>query len=110
MVSRHGRLQLLITVSDKATGIIIDTEHGALGDESVHNSVAAISALGVSPVIRVRGPAHDILKRALDTGAHGIMVPQINNAEEAKAVAASSRFLPKASEAKAQHSQLSVMA
>jgi 4-hydroxy-2-oxoheptanedioate aldolase len=76
------------------TGIIIDAEHGALGDESVHNSVAAISALGVSPIIRVRGPAHDILKRALDTGAHGIMVPQINNAEEAKAVAASSRFPP----------------
>lgn len=75
-------------------GIIIDAEHGALGDESVHNSVAAISALGVSPIIRVRGPAHDILKRALDTGAHGIMVPQINNAEEARAVAASSRFPP----------------
>lgn len=76
------------------TGIIIDAEHGALGDESVHNSVAAISALGVSPIIRVRGPAHIILKRALDTGAHGIMVPQINNAEEARAVAASSRFPP----------------
>ena len=72
-------------------GIIIDAEHGALGDESVHNSVAAISALGVSPIIRVRGPAHDILKRALDTGAHGIMVPQINNAEEARAVAAEAR-------------------
>lgn len=72
----------------------MDAEHGALGDESVHNAVAAISGLGVSPIIRVRSPLHDTIKRALDTGAHGIMVPQINNAEQAKAVVASSRFPP----------------
>ncbi|KAJ5702939.1 hypothetical protein N7488_010487 [Penicillium malachiteum] len=73
-------------------GIIVDAEHGHIGDDAMHNSVAAISSLGVSPVIRIRGPAHDIIKRALDTGAHGIMVPQINNAEEARQVVASSKF------------------
>ncbi|GAB1198529.1 Pyruvate/Phosphoenolpyruvate kinase-like domain-containing protein [Aspergillus pseudonomiae] len=75
-------------------GIIIDCEHGHIGDDSMHNSVSAISALGVSPIIRIRGPAHDIIKRALDTGAHGIMVPQINNAEEAQQIVASSKFPP----------------
>ncbi|KAJ5126892.1 hypothetical protein N7448_007671 [Penicillium atrosanguineum] len=75
-------------------GIIIDCEHGNIGDDSMHNAVAAISALGVSPVIRIRGPAHDILKRALDTGAHGIMVPQINTAEEAQQIVASAKFPP----------------
>lgn len=75
-------------------GIIIDAEHGNFGDDSIHNSVAAISGLGVSPIIRVRGTTHDILKRALDTGAHGILVPQVNTAEEARAVAASSKFPP----------------
>ncbi|RJE20498.1 2,4-dihydroxyhept-2-ene-1,7-dioic acid aldolase [Aspergillus sclerotialis] len=75
-------------------GIIIDCEHGHIGDEAMHNSVAAISSLGVSPIIRIRGPAHDIIKRALDTGAHGIMVPQINNAEEAQQIVASAKFPP----------------
>lgn len=75
-------------------GIIIDCEHGHIGDDSMHNSVAAISALGVSPIIRIRGPAHDIIKRALDTGAHGIMVPQINNAQEARQIVQSSKFPP----------------
>lgn len=75
-------------------GIIIDCEHGHIGDDAMHNSVAAISALGVSPFIRVRGPASDIIKRALDTGAHGIMVPQVNTAEEAAQVVASSKFPP----------------
>lgn len=75
-------------------GIIIDCEHGNIGDDSMHNAVAAISALGVSPIIRIRGPAHDIVKRALDTGAHGIMVPQINTADEARQVVASAKFPP----------------
>ncbi|KAL5042462.1 hypothetical protein BDW71DRAFT_216929 [Aspergillus fruticulosus] len=75
-------------------GIIIDCEHGHISDDSMHNAVAAISALGVSPIIRIRGPAHDIIKRALDTGAHGIMVPQINSADEARAIVASSKFPP----------------
>lgn len=75
-------------------GIIIDCEHGHISDDSMHNSVAAISALGISPIIRIRGPAHDILKRALDTGAHGVMVPQVNTAEEAAAIVVSSKFPP----------------
>lgn len=75
-------------------GIILDCEHGHIGDDSMHNSVAAISGLGVSPIIRIRGPAHDIIKRALDTGAHGIMVPQINNAQEAEQIVQSSKFPP----------------
>jgi len=75
-------------------GIILDCEHGHIGDDSMHNSVAAISALRVSPIIRIRGPAHDIIKRAIDTGAHGIMVPQINNAHEAEQIVQSSKFPP----------------
>lgn len=75
-------------------GIIIDCEHGHISDDSMHNSVSAIAALGVSPIIRIRGPSHDILKRALDTGAHGVMVPQVNTADEAAAIVASSKFPP----------------
>ncbi|KAL6711739.1 hypothetical protein ACN47E_004673 [Coniothyrium glycines] len=75
-------------------GVIIDCEHGHIGDDSMHNSVAAISALGVSPVIRIRGPSHDIIKRALDTGAHAILVPQIDTAEQAEQIVASSKFPP----------------
>lgn len=75
-------------------GIIVDCEHGHIGDDSMHNSVSAIAALGVSPIIRVRGPAPDLIKRALDTGAHGIMVPQVNTAEEAAQVVQYSKFPP----------------
>lgn len=50
-------------------GIIIDCEHGAIGDESMHSCTAAIAALGVSPLVRLRMTHPDLIKRALDTGA-----------------------------------------
>ncbi|KAK6906698.1 hypothetical protein I203_100685 [Kwoniella mangroviensis CBS 8507] len=87
---RHAQIVALTGLD----GVIIDCEHGHIGDDSMHNSVSAISALGVSPIIRVRGPQPDILKRALDTGAHGLMVPMINTAEEAQAVVTYSKFPP----------------
>ncbi|KAE8384761.1 Pyruvate/Phosphoenolpyruvate kinase-like domain-containing protein [Aspergillus alliaceus] len=40
----------------------------------------------------------DLIKRALDAGAHGIVVPQINTAEEDKAVVSHSKFPPQANE------------
>ncbi|RYO65238.1 hypothetical protein AA0113_g5440 [Alternaria arborescens] len=91
-------------------GIIIDCEHGHIGDDAMHNSVAAISALGVSPIIRVRRPTHDILKRVLDTGAHGLMIPQINTAEEAAQVVASSKFPPQGVRGQGSAFQLLAMA
>ncbi|KAJ5172206.1 Pyruvate/Phosphoenolpyruvate kinase-like domain-containing protein [Penicillium capsulatum] len=75
-------------------GIIIDCEHGHISDDSMHSSTAAIAALGVSPLVRLRMTHPDLIKRALDAGAHGIVVPQINTAEEARAVVQCSKFPP----------------
>ncbi|KAJ6150066.1 hypothetical protein N7471_001265 [Penicillium samsonianum] len=75
-------------------GIIIDCEHGNISDDSMHNSTAAIAALGVSPLVRLRMTHPDLIKRALDAGAHGIVVPQINTAEEARTVVSYSKFPP----------------
>ncbi|KAI9044847.1 HpcH/HpaI aldolase family protein [Aspergillus affinis] len=75
-------------------GIIIDCEHGHISDDSMHSSTAAIAALGVSPLVRLRMTHSDLIKRALDAGAHGIVVPQINTAEEAKAVVSYAKFPP----------------
>ncbi|KAJ5670518.1 2-4-dihydroxyhept-2-ene-1-7-dioic acid aldolase [Penicillium maclennaniae] len=75
-------------------GIIIDCEHGYISDDSMHSSTAAIAAMGVSPLVRLRTTHSDLVKRALDAGAHGIVVPQINTAGEARAVVACSKFPP----------------
>ncbi|OKP10228.1 2-keto-3-deoxy-L-rhamnonate aldolase [Penicillium subrubescens] len=75
-------------------GIIIDCEHGHISDDSMHNATAAIASLGVSPLVRLRTTHADLIKQALDAGAHGIVVPQINTAEEARTVVSHAKFPP----------------
>lgn len=74
--------------------ICIDCEHGNMDDASMHESVAAVAACGVSPVVRVPEGQHWMIKRALDAGAHGIIVPLIQSVEDAKNIATYSKFPP----------------
>ncbi|GAB7361005.1 hypothetical protein MBLNU230_g1048t1 [Neophaeotheca triangularis] len=74
---------------------LLDTEHGALSDSAMHESVAAVAACGVSPVVRVADAQHWMLKRALDAGAHGVIVPLLQSASDAEKVVDWCKFPPK---------------
>ncbi|KAB8217298.1 Pyruvate/Phosphoenolpyruvate kinase-like domain-containing protein [Aspergillus novoparasiticus] len=64
--------------------LLIDLEHGNISDDSMHEIVAASAACGVSPIVRVAEGQPWMIKRALDSGAHGILVPVIDTAEDAR--------------------------
>jgi 4-hydroxy-2-oxoheptanedioate aldolase len=72
----------------------IDCEHGS-GDYSELIHQIQVARLGNAPAI-VRIPGNDpiTIKRVLDLGAAGIMVPCVNTAAEAKQVALSMRYQP----------------
>ena len=74
--------------------ICIDCEHGNIADSDMHESVAAIAACGISPVVRLPDGQHWMIKRALDAGAHGIIIPLLQTAEDAKNVVKFSKFPP----------------
>ncbi|KAI5811659.1 HpcH/HpaI aldolase/citrate lyase family protein [Peziza echinospora] len=76
--------------------ILIDTEHGNIDDSAMHEAVAAVASMegGVSPVVRVAAGEGWMIKRALDSGAHGIMVPLVSNGEEARKVVSYAKFPP----------------
>lgn len=65
-----------------------------MSDDSMHEAVAAIAACGVSPIVRVAEAQHWMIKRALDAGAHGIIVPLIESVEDAKKIVKYSKFPP----------------
>ncbi|KAL3457672.1 Pyruvate/Phosphoenolpyruvate kinase-like domain-containing protein [Aspergillus heterothallicus] len=74
--------------------LLIDLEHGNLSDDSMHEIVAAAAACGVSPIVRVPEGRHWMIKRALDSGAHGILVPVIETVEDAQNVVRYSKYPP----------------
>lgn len=72
--------------------IIVDMEHSTI---SVEQLPSICMASGTTPVLaRVRGLEKNELKRVLDTGVHGIIVPGIETAEEALNSVEYSRFAP----------------
>jgi 2-keto-3-deoxy-L-rhamnonate aldolase RhmA len=71
--------------------VLIDMEHSAISLESVQN---ALQIMGdkILKIIRVPGNDEIWIKRALDTGCDGILVPMVNSAEEARKVISSSKY------------------
>jgi 4-hydroxy-2-oxoheptanedioate aldolase len=62
-------LQRLGLMLEDIQAIIIDCEHGNISDDNMHSATAAVAAMGVSPLVRLRMAHPDLIKRALDTGA-----------------------------------------
>ncbi|THV05375.1 Phosphoenolpyruvate/pyruvate domain-containing protein [Dendrothele bispora CBS 962.96] len=72
--------------------VLVDCEHGDIADAAMHVSVGAIAAQGVSPIVRIPAPENWIVKRTLDTGAHGILCPMMSTAEEARKLVSYAKF------------------
>jgi 4-hydroxy-2-oxoheptanedioate aldolase len=74
--------------------VCLDCEHGNIADREMHESVAAIASCGVSPIVRIAANEGWMVKRALDSGAHGIVVPLLYTAEDARRLVQAAKFPP----------------
>lgn len=72
----------------------IDLEHSPLSLESVVGHLIAARAVGVATIVRVPASEPWFIKRVIDSGALGIIVPQIRSADEAKRVVEACRYRP----------------
>ncbi|KAI9172044.1 Cysteine and histidine-rich domain-containing protein [Paramyrothecium foliicola] len=75
--------------------VLVDCEHGNIDDGAMHEAVPAIAALGASPLVRIPDMQSWMIKRALDSGAHGILVPLLRTVDEAKQLVQSAKFPPR---------------
>src|SRR6185295_5807643 len=65
--------------------LLIDSQHGPMGFETLTAMLAGISNGGAKSLVRVAG-YHDRggIQQTLDLGADGVLVPYINTADEAR--------------------------
>ena len=73
---------------------ILDTEHGPLSIQTVNELVISAQGSGVAPIIRIPKNEESLVLRALDIGADGVQVPQINSINDAKKVVESAKYSP----------------
>lgn len=74
--------------------VIIDQEHGPLTAETSLGLCAAAENGGASPIIRVCENSAPEIQRALDAGAAGVEIPQIETRTDAEAAVNAARFDP----------------
>lgn len=80
-----------------ATGydwLAVDCEHSEIGLEKMSSVFRAISAFDTTVLVRVRENDTLAIRQALDMGADGVIVPLVNNAEQARKAVASAKYPP----------------
>jgi 4-hydroxy-2-oxoheptanedioate aldolase len=74
--------------------LTVDIEHSLVDWETATHIFASVADAGCLALARVPANRHDHIKRVLDNGAQGVVVPMVNSREEALAAVAACKFPP----------------
>lgn len=74
--------------------LTLDIEHSLVGMEAAAHIFATIADAGGVALARVPANRHDHIKRVLDNGAHGVVVPMVNSRQEALDAVAAMKYPP----------------
>jgi len=74
--------------------LFIDGEHAPLSIETMQVLMQAMNGTDCTPIVRPQWNDMVIIKRVLDIGAHGIIVPWVNTKEEAEYAVRACKYPP----------------
>lgn len=74
--------------------LTIDIEHSAIDFQATQNLIGHIQANGMEALVRVSKNDEVIIKRVMDAGANGVIVPMVKNADEAREAVSYVKYPP----------------
>ncbi len=74
--------------------VFIDTEHIAIGRESLSWMCRTYSAMGLPPLVRITRPNPDDATVALDDGAAGVVAPYVEQVSQVRQLVGAAKFRP----------------
>ena len=73
--------------------LLIDTQHGPVNPETLSCMIGAVGSGGAKSMVRVGGYSdRPGIQQALDVGSDGVLIPYINNADEAREAVSCARY------------------
>ena len=75
--------------------IVVDLEHGPIGIETAQAQMMAMNGTDCRSIVRVPEGTEAWVKRVLDAGADGVMVPKVETTEQAAAIVSWAYYAPK---------------
>jgi 2-keto-3-deoxy-L-rhamnonate aldolase RhmA len=74
--------------------VFVDMEHGAFTSADVANLIAWFGRTDIAPFVRVPQLQYHFIARALDSGALGVMVPDVEDAGQARTLVDAAKYAP----------------
>lgn len=74
--------------------VIVDLQHGEATPGDLPGMLRAIDLHGATPLVRVAWCEPSTIMRALDAGAEGVVVPMVEDAQQAAVAARATRYAP----------------
>jgi len=74
--------------------VVIDMEHAPLDVTVVHELIGAARGRAIPALVRVPDHTASTISRVLDSGAAGVVVPHVDDVDQARAVIRAARFPP----------------
>jgi 4-hydroxy-2-oxoheptanedioate aldolase len=75
--------------------VVIDLQHGLASEGDLPAAFPAIEARAAAPLVRVVANDPVAIGRALDLGAHGVVIPNVDSAEDAVRAAGAALYAPR---------------
>lgn len=74
--------------------LVVDLEHSVISIETAGELIRTIDLCGVAPLVRLTSNHPNQIKRVMDAGSHGIVVPMVNSAQDAERAVAAVHYPP----------------
>ena len=74
--------------------LAIDLEHSTITLREAEDLIRVIDLKGVVPLVRLASNNAEQIKRIMDAGAHGVIVPMVKSADEARAAVGAVKYPP----------------
>lgn len=74
--------------------LAVDLEHSSITIREAEELIRVVELCGAAPLVRLSSNDPIQIKRVMDAGAHGVIVPMVNSANEAEDAVRSVHYLP----------------
>lgn len=74
--------------------LVVDMEHSAISIDNAQSLIQVIDLADCVPLVRLSSNDPILIKRVMDAGSHGIIVPNVNSANDAVAAVKAVRYSP----------------
>jgi 2-keto-3-deoxy-L-rhamnonate aldolase RhmA len=74
--------------------VMIDTEHACIDSAQVEQLVRACETVDLTALVRVSENSPTSIRKALEAGAHGVVIPQVRSADDVQEALDAARYPP----------------